>query len=128
MVDSYWLRRSRPLHCLQIQVEGESLNPSRSGERLLPSFKETMSAFCEVPQAAPIAVFKLTQDFNNDQFPKKVNLGVGGKFSHGNGIQGQRAGLLLIHSLKKTRFRDAETVFVCFHDGEKPFILRVAEM
>ncbi|XP_019222462.1 aspartate aminotransferase, cytoplasmic isoform X1 [Oreochromis niloticus] len=31
----------------------------------------------EVPQAAPVAVFKLTQDFNNDQFPNKVNLGVG---------------------------------------------------
>ncbi|KAJ0005178.1 hypothetical protein NQD34_011392 [Periophthalmus magnuspinnatus] len=36
-----------------------------------------MSVFCEVPQAAPVAVFKLTQDFTNDQFPKKVNLGVG---------------------------------------------------
>ncbi|CAJ1067639.1 aspartate aminotransferase%2C cytoplasmic [Xyrichtys novacula] len=36
-----------------------------------------MSVFCEVPQAAPVAVFKLTQDFNNDQFPNKVNLGVG---------------------------------------------------
>ncbi|XP_072292398.1 aspartate aminotransferase, cytoplasmic [Eucyclogobius newberryi] len=36
-----------------------------------------MSMFCEVPQAAPVAVFKLSQDFNNDQFPKKVNLGVG---------------------------------------------------
>lgn len=38
-----------------------------------------MSVFSEVPQAAPVAVFKLTQDFTNDQFPKKVNLGVGGK-------------------------------------------------
>lgn len=38
-----------------------------------------MSLFSEVPQAAPVAVFKLTQDFNNDQFPNKVNLGVGGK-------------------------------------------------
>lgn len=96
LVDSYWLRRPRPFHfhSLQIQVEGESLNSSRSGAHLLrpqPSFKEAMSVFCEVPQAAPIAVFKLTQDFNNDPFPKKVNLGVGGKFSHGNGIQGQRA-------------------------------------
>uniref|UniRef100_G3NXE2 Aspartate aminotransferase n=1 Tax=Gasterosteus aculeatus aculeatus TaxID=481459 RepID=G3NXE2_GASAC len=36
-----------------------------------------MSVFCEVPQAAPVAVFKLSQDFNNDQFPNKVNLGVG---------------------------------------------------
>lgn len=40
-----------------------------------------MSVFCEVPQAAPVAVFKLSQDFNNDQFSKKVNLGVGGKLS-----------------------------------------------
>ncbi|KAM6916632.1 LOW QUALITY PROTEIN: aspartate aminotransferase, cytoplasmic [Xenentodon cancila] len=36
-----------------------------------------MSVFSEVPQAAPVAVFKLSQDFNNDQFPDKVNLGVG---------------------------------------------------
>uniref|UniRef100_A0A3Q2NRB0 Aspartate aminotransferase n=1 Tax=Fundulus heteroclitus TaxID=8078 RepID=A0A3Q2NRB0_FUNHE len=36
-----------------------------------------MSVFCEVPLAAPVAVFKLTQDFNNDPFPNKVNLGVG---------------------------------------------------
>ncbi|XP_059179795.1 aspartate aminotransferase, cytoplasmic [Centropristis striata] len=36
-----------------------------------------MSIFCEVPQAAPVAVFKLSQDFANDQFPHKVNLGVG---------------------------------------------------
>lgn len=36
-----------------------------------------MSVFCEVPQTAPVAVFKLTQDFSNDQFPNKVNLGVG---------------------------------------------------
>lgn len=38
-----------------------------------------MSVFCDVPQTAPVAVFKLSQDFNNDQFPNKVNLGVGGK-------------------------------------------------
>uniref|UniRef100_A0A8D3CN76 Aspartate aminotransferase n=1 Tax=Scophthalmus maximus TaxID=52904 RepID=A0A8D3CN76_SCOMX len=36
-----------------------------------------MSVFGEVPQAAPVAVFKLSQDFNNDQCPDKVNLGVG---------------------------------------------------
>nr|XP_020457455.1 aspartate aminotransferase, cytoplasmic [Monopterus albus] len=36
-----------------------------------------MSIFCKVPQAAPVAVFKLTQDFTKDQFPTKVNLGVG---------------------------------------------------
>ncbi|XP_034464883.1 aspartate aminotransferase, cytoplasmic [Hippoglossus hippoglossus] len=36
-----------------------------------------MSVFSEVPQAAPVAVFKLSQDFNNDQCPDKVNLGVG---------------------------------------------------
>nr|XP_057914268.1 aspartate aminotransferase, cytoplasmic [Doryrhamphus excisus] len=36
-----------------------------------------MSVFGEVPQATPVAVFKLIQDFNHDQFPHKVNLGVG---------------------------------------------------
>ncbi|KAG7262995.1 hypothetical protein CRUP_001035 [Coryphaenoides rupestris] len=36
-----------------------------------------MSVFSEVVQAVPVAVFKLTQDFNNDQDPNKVNLGVG---------------------------------------------------
>ncbi|XP_026212619.1 aspartate aminotransferase, cytoplasmic [Anabas testudineus] len=36
-----------------------------------------MSVFADVPQTAPVAVFKLTQDFNNDPFPIKVNLGVG---------------------------------------------------
>lgn len=44
-----------------------------------------MSVFCEVPQATPVAVFKLTQDFTNDQCPQKVNLGVGGKRSTGGG-------------------------------------------
>lgn len=36
-----------------------------------------MSLFTEVPQAPPVAVFKLTADFNADQHPQKVNLGVG---------------------------------------------------
>lgn len=36
-----------------------------------------MSVFAEVPQAAPVAVFKLTADFRDDKDPKKVNLGVG---------------------------------------------------
>ncbi|XP_028827498.1 aspartate aminotransferase, cytoplasmic-like isoform X1 [Denticeps clupeoides] len=36
-----------------------------------------MSTFTEVPQAAPVAVFKLTADFREDSHPKKVNLGVG---------------------------------------------------
>ncbi|XP_063047691.1 aspartate aminotransferase, cytoplasmic isoform X1 [Engraulis encrasicolus] len=36
-----------------------------------------MSAFAEVPQAAPVAVFKLTADFRDDKDSKKVNLGVG---------------------------------------------------
>ncbi|KAK2824287.1 hypothetical protein Q5P01_021462 [Channa striata] len=36
-----------------------------------------MSVFCHVPEADPIAVFKLIQDFTNDQCPVKVNLGVG---------------------------------------------------
>ncbi|KAA0718242.1 Aspartate aminotransferase, cytoplasmic [Triplophysa tibetana] len=36
-----------------------------------------MSIFGEVPLAAPVAVFKLTADFREDQSPNKVNLGVG---------------------------------------------------
>ncbi|XP_016360637.1 aspartate aminotransferase, cytoplasmic-like [Sinocyclocheilus anshuiensis] len=36
-----------------------------------------MSIFGEVPQAAPVAVFKLTADFREDQNASKVNLGVG---------------------------------------------------
>ncbi|XP_051504436.1 aspartate aminotransferase, cytoplasmic-like [Myxocyprinus asiaticus] len=36
-----------------------------------------MSIFAEVPEAAPVAVFKLTADFREDQNPNKVNLGVG---------------------------------------------------
>ncbi|KAG9346145.1 hypothetical protein JZ751_007963 [Albula glossodonta] len=36
-----------------------------------------MSVFSEVPQAAPVAVFKLTADFREDKDPKKLNLGVG---------------------------------------------------
>ncbi|MCJ8730609.1 hypothetical protein PDJAM_G00186440 [Pangasius djambal] len=35
------------------------------------------SIFSEVPQAAPVAVFKLTADFREDPSPNKVNLGVG---------------------------------------------------
>lgn len=38
-----------------------------------------MSIFSEVPQAAPVAVFKLTADFREDQCSSKVNLGVGGE-------------------------------------------------
>jgi aspartate aminotransferase len=38
-----------------------------------------MSIFSEVPQAPPVAVFKLTADFREDSHPQKVNLGVGGK-------------------------------------------------
>ncbi|CAL8329858.1 unnamed protein product [Merluccius merluccius] len=36
-----------------------------------------MSLFSEVPQAPPVAVFKLTADFREDSHPQKVNLGVG---------------------------------------------------
>ncbi|XP_052006370.1 aspartate aminotransferase, cytoplasmic-like [Xyrauchen texanus] len=36
-----------------------------------------MSIFAEVPEAAPVAVFKLSADFREDQNPNKVNLGVG---------------------------------------------------
>lgn len=38
-----------------------------------------MSIFSEVPQAPPVAVFKLSADFREDSHPQKVNLGVGGK-------------------------------------------------
>lgn len=38
-----------------------------------------MSLFSDVPQAPPVAVFKLTADFREDSHPQKVNLGVGGK-------------------------------------------------
>lgn len=38
-----------------------------------------MSVFSDVPQAPPVAVFKLTADFREDGHPQKVNLGVGGK-------------------------------------------------
>ena len=38
-----------------------------------------MSVFSEVPQAPPVAVFKLTADFREDSHPQKVNLGVGGE-------------------------------------------------
>lgn len=37
-----------------------------------------MSIFSDVPQAPPVAVFKLTADFREDSHPQKVNLGVGG--------------------------------------------------
>lgn len=40
---------------------------------------EMSSIFSEVPQAAPVAVFKLTADFREDPSPVKVNLGVGGE-------------------------------------------------
>lgn len=36
-----------------------------------------MSLFSDVPQAPPVAVFKLTADFREDSHPQKVNLGVG---------------------------------------------------
>ncbi|CAB1338487.1 unnamed protein product [Coregonus sp. 'balchen'] len=36
-----------------------------------------MSLFGEVPQATPVAVFKLSNDFKEDPNPMKVNLGVG---------------------------------------------------
>uniref|UniRef100_A0A4W5JG64 Aspartate aminotransferase n=1 Tax=Hucho hucho TaxID=62062 RepID=A0A4W5JG64_9TELE len=36
-----------------------------------------MSIFAEVPQAPPVAVFKLTADFREDTYAQKVNLGVG---------------------------------------------------
>jgi len=35
------------------------------------------SLFCDVPQAPPVAVFQLTEDYKADNSPKKINLGVG---------------------------------------------------
>ena len=56
-------------------------------QRVLPSGKivsslsncSNMSWFAEVEAAAPIEVFALTQSFNDDPHPQKVNLSVGGK-------------------------------------------------
>lgn len=42
-----------------------------------------MSIFSDVPQAPPVAVFKLTADFREDDHLQKVNLGVGGKVERG---------------------------------------------
>ena len=43
------------------------------------SNSSNMSWFAEVEAAAPIEVFALTQSFNDDPHPQKVNLSVGGK-------------------------------------------------
>lgn len=45
-----------------------------------------MSIFSEVPQAPPVAVFKLTADFREDGHPQKVNLGVGGEARWAAGV------------------------------------------
>lgn len=45
-----------------------------------------MSIFSEVPQAPPVAVFKLTADFREDGHPQKVNLGVGGEARPAAGV------------------------------------------
>lgn len=63
-------------------MPSSELIPSTPGFQRPPvTTPAAMSVFCEVPLATPVAVFKLTQDFNNDQCPRKVNLGVGGKLS-----------------------------------------------
>lgn len=78
-----------------------------------------MSVFHEVPQAAPVAVFKLSQDFNNDQNPNKVNLGVGGKLyesrftltpcdAHG-GVSADRASLKVEPVLHRMLFWIVDT-------------------
>jgi len=48
--------------------------------RLVTRHSRAMSIFSEVPQAPPVAVFKLSADFREDGHPQKVNLGVGGTF------------------------------------------------
>merc|ERR1719419_2208467 len=45
-----------------------------AGSSALP---RAMSVFSDVPQAPPVAVFKLTADFREDTHTQKVNLGVG---------------------------------------------------
>ena len=37
------------------------------------------SVFTDVESAAPIEVFQLISQYNEDSYPQKVNLGVGGK-------------------------------------------------
>ena len=44
-----------------------------------PSNSCNMSWFAEVEAGPPIEVFALTQSFNDDPHPQKVNLSVGGK-------------------------------------------------
>ena len=38
-----------------------------------------MSIFSDVEQAAPVKVFALTQEYNEDPHPNKVNVTIGGK-------------------------------------------------
>ena len=43
-----------------------------------------MSWFADVEAAPPIEVFALTQAFNDDSHPQKVNLSVGGRYNRRN--------------------------------------------
>lgn len=59
-----------------------TLSPSPPAAAAAPgsaSSASAMSIFSDVPQAPPVAVFKLTADFREDGHPQKVNLGVGGE-------------------------------------------------
>ena len=46
-----------------------------------------MSVFSDVKLANPIEVFALTHTYNNDTYPQKVNLGVGGQYLEILGIE-----------------------------------------
>lgn len=64
-----------------------------------------MSVFTEVPQAVPVAVFKLSSDFREDQNPNKVNLGVGGKMMLRSG-RGTR------QQVKRTVTKSSSVIFL----------------
>jgi hypothetical protein len=53
---------------------------SHNERLLLQNMSQTTnsSVFAEIESAAPIEVFQLISTYNEDIFPQKVNLGVGG--------------------------------------------------
>lgn len=62
--------------------------PPAAPESSSSTAASVMSIFSEVPQAPPVAVFKLTADFREDGHPQKVNLGVGGEDRLTAGVPG----------------------------------------
>lgn len=55
---------------------------SQIKEIVLASNMAAPSLFSDVPQAPPVAVFQLTEDYKADTSSKKINLGVGGTFTY----------------------------------------------